>query len=648
MAKSQKFLLGQKTTPDVVPFQGSLTALGQQAYQASKAQALASLRNEKQQNFLKQKEVSDGIVSGLYSDQFSIEIQNSVAELAGMNSNSSEYAKKLAEVTGQLKVYNSKQQNNTDAIKAGDELLKDEALGGKYYNKDKFNSKNREIVEEGFDFDPADISAEHSNFFRDHKNLEGSETIMNNDWLTKIVGDKNMDILDPMQYKNGQAINISKNIVNKQMYTLENGVSVPVYKNADAVPMAAVNSFMGTSQAHRTLIDGLTNEKHQAWQKRNPNATVDEVAKNKEKSAKEALLETMKRSFPGYKKAVDRKINNLPNEIINPSGSRGPSSGKTEDLVQRVSTITNFNSSVINNSSLSEQSISEVTGLPQAPDIQGFEVSNMFDDLTVDVEIDGEKKTANAYESLIFDPTSDRSNPIFYARRQGSDKYERLEGAGIFNSLGEAMQTSDKYKDSDLKQSILDNYGSDALNADGSINFDKVTKFDKNNYDSTKDALADQKILNDARSRAVNNFFNPVDSNGVADLNKKAQQDAERKKDPVKYSSELTNVSRGTVVQVPNVGSVRIQSMEYKGLKGVYGFRKDVTVVNYVDTQGNVGQYEVPSDSIESLLTSSKQNMLFRDDQGALTTNDMIKPDNYKGILTDKEIQDIENEILNN
>ena len=69
---------------------------------------------------------------------------------------------------------------------------------------------------------------------------------------------------------------------------------------------------------------------------------------------------------------------------------------------------------------------------------------------------------------------------------------------------------------------------------------------------------------------------------------------------------------------------------------------------NYVDTQGNVGQYEIDSANIESLLTTSKQNMLFRDDQGALTTNDMIKPDNYKGILTDKEIQDIENEILNN
>lgn len=123
MAKAQKFLLGQKTIPNVVPFQGSLTALGEQAYQASKRQLFNTIRNEKQQNFLKQKEVTDGIVSGLYSDQFTTDIQSKVGELAGLNSNSVDYAKKLAEVTGELKVLNSKQANNTAAIKAGEELL---------------------------------------------------------------------------------------------------------------------------------------------------------------------------------------------------------------------------------------------------------------------------------------------------------------------------------------------------------------------------------------------------------------------------------------------------------------------------------------------------------------------------------------------
>ena len=650
MAKAQKFLLGQKTIPNVVPFQGSLTALGEQAYQASKRQLFNTIRNEKQQNFLKQKEVTDGIVSGLYSDQFSADIQSKVGELAGLNSNSVDYAKKLAEVTGELKVLNAKQANNTAAIKAGEELLKDVQLGGKYYSKNKFNTKNQEIVDQGFDIDDKGISEEHTRFFSNYKNLEGSETIMNNDWLTNIVGNKQMETLEPLQYKNGQVISKSSDITSKQMYTLsENGISVPIYKNADAVPMSAVESFMGTSQAHRTLIDGLANQKHLAWQNDNENATAEEVAKNKEKSAKEALLETMKKSYPGYKKAVSRSIGNLPSQIINPT-PRSTGSGKAEDLVQRVSTITNFSSDVINNASLSESSLAELTGLPQAPDIQGYEVSNMFDDLTVDTTIDGEKTKAMAYESLIFDPTSDRANPIFYAKRQGSNKYERLEGAGIFNSLGESMQTSDKYKDSDLKQSILENYGNNALNSDGSINFGVVTKFDKENYDATKDALADQKILNDARQRAINNFYNPVDADGVINVDAKSEREKQKSMDPTKYSSDITNVSRGSVIQIPEIGSVRIQSMEYKpgtSLLGI-GLSSAKMKVNYIDTKGEVGSYEINDSEVENLLTNSKQSMLFRDDEGVLTTNDMIRPDNYKGLLSDQEIQDIENEILNN
>ena len=98
-------------------------------------------------NFEQQKTVTDGLTSGLYSDQFSKEIMDGVGELGALSANSQEYSKKLATLTGNLKYKVDRQAQNTEAWKTQDAALGSEGVGKGYYDdvkkiEDAVNAKD--------------------------------------------------------------------------------------------------------------------------------------------------------------------------------------------------------------------------------------------------------------------------------------------------------------------------------------------------------------------------------------------------------------------------------------------------------------------------------------------------------------------------
>jgi hypothetical protein len=655
MAIAKKTLGGDNTK--VTFGNGGFISAGQNIAQAGTQNFQQAKQAERKLNFEQQKTVTDGLTSGLYSDQFSKEIMNGVGELGALSANSQEYSKKLATLTGNLKYKVDRQAQNTEAWKTQDAALGSEGVGKGYYDDvKKIDLQEKSIKDLGLNQTPQQINESTSVFLNDVNNIsEAGRGNISKDFVKTIGNSLTTDMKD-LYVSKGNLVGEQDNITQNQFYEIDiNGVSMPIfdYKNALHQPVMdrAISSWRDQSKAHDVIMDDYVSkylakkEKEKLKEGKEP-LTAEQKELIKKEGARLGLTTELGKVFPGYKKESDRVFKNLPANMFS-NNNPNPTSAKTEDLVQRFSTITNFNSDVLNNSSLSKLTMSELTGLPQAPEIQGYEVSSMFDDLTVDSVNDAGEKTSSvkAFESLIFDPTSDRSNPVFYAKKQNEDKYERFEGAGIFNAIGEAMQTSGKYKDSDLKKSIVENYGPEALNNDGSINFNRVTKFDVANYNTTKNALADQKILEDTRLRATDLFFNPVNSDGSIDPDAKTKLKEERRKDPVKYFTKLTNVARGTLITVDGK-KVRIQSVSNNQTGGV--FYNDKVNINYVDQNGDVGVLEELKDGELQKYLQGRGSGFYRDNTGAATTNDMLSPGQFKGILSDEELAKIENEIANN
>lgn len=657
MAIARKTLGGDNTK--VTFGNGGFISAGQDIAQAGARNFQDAKQAERKLNFEQQKTVTDGLTSGLYSDQFSTEIMNGVGELGALSANSEEYAKKLATLTGKLKYKVDRQAQNTEAWKTQDAALGAEGVGKGYYDDvKKIDLQEKSIKDLGLNQTPQQINQSTSDFLNDVNNIsEAGRGNISKDFV-KTIGNSLTTEMNDLYISKGNLVGEQDDITQNQFYEIDiNGVSMPIfdYKNALHQPVMdrAISSWRDQSKAHDVIMDDYVSKYLAKKEKENEKEgkeplTAAQKESIKKEGARLGLTTELGKVFPGYKKESDRVFKNLPANMFANNNSN-PTSAKTEDLVQRFSTITNFNSDVLNNSSLSKLTLSELTGLPQAPEIQGYEVSSMFDDLTVDsTNSAGEKSTVNAFESLIFDPTSDRSNPIFYAKKQGDDKYERFEGAGIFNAIGEAMQTSGKYKDSDLKKSIVENYGPEALNSDGSINFNRVTKFDVANYNATKNALADQKILEETRLRATDLFFNPVNSDGSIDPDLKTELKEERRKDPVKYFTKLTNVARGTLITVDGK-KVRIQSVSNNNSGGDSWYNSsDKVNINYVDQNGDVGSIEGLKDGELQKYLQGRGSGFYRDNTGAATTNDMLSPGQFKGILSDEELAKIENEIANN
>ena len=661
MAIAKKTLGGDNTK--VTFGNGGFISAGQDIAQAGTQNFQQAKQAERKLNFEQQKTVTDGLTSGLYSDQFSKEIMNGVGELGALSANSQEYSKKLATLTGNLKYKVDRQAQNTEAWKTQDAALGSEGVGKGYYDDvKKINLQETSISKLGLNQTPQQINDTTSVFLNDVNNIsEAGRGNISKDFVKTIGNSLTTDMKD-LYVSKGNLVGEQDNVTQNQFYEIDiNGVSMPIfdYKNALHQPVMdrAISSWRDQSKAHDVIMDDYVSKYLKKKEKENekdgnPSLTAEQKEVIRKEGARLGLTTELGKVFPGYKKESERVFKNLPANMF-ANNNPNPTSAKTEDLVQRFSTITNFNSDVLNNSSLSKLTLSELTGLPQAPEIQGYEVSSMFDDLTVDsVDAAGEKTSSvKAFESLIFDPTSDRSNPIFYAKKQNDDKYERFEGAGIFNAIGEAMQTSGKYKDSDLKKSIVENYGPEALNSDGSINFNRVTKFDVANYNTTKNALADQKILEETRLRATDLFFNPVNTDGSIDPDAKTKLKEERRKDPVKYFTKLTNIARGTLITVDDK-KVRIQSVSNNESGGDSWYnsilKSDKVNINYVDQNGDVGSIEGLGDGELQKYLQGRGSGFYRDNTGAATTNDMLSPGQFKGILSDEELAKIENEIANN
>ena len=658
MAKAIKKLGG--TNVQVKFGSGGFIDKGLNAVVAAGESLNKAFREERKQHFEQSKIITDGLVSGLYSDQFTNDVMNGIGELSSMNSNSPEYAKKVAQISAKLKYNVDRQAQNTAAFDNQTTVFKKDGIGKGYYDFTKIDElRSKQIQDFGLDQTVQQIDQSTRSILNnvDYISEEGRGN-MSKDYVGA-QGASLVEDLSKLTERRGQTINIKDATEAHQFYTTESGISIPVFDVNDvsqnAVLNRAVSAWRDTSKAHDVVMNKYANDYVAKKEKeRNKKVTSGEINPKTQKpyvpftpaeteamraqGEREGLVTELGKVFPGYKNTVDRTLHNLPSQIINPTDNTPTGATGAEDLVKRFSTITNFNKDVINNSNLTVNPISEMTGIDVAPDIQGFEVSEMFNDLTVDIPTEtGESETKAVYSSLIFDPTSPRDNPIFYAKRQGSDDYERIEGASIFNSIAEAMQTSDKYKDSDLTKNILTSYGPNAMNANGSINWEKVTNFDLSNYNAMQNAIADDKIMNEARLGVVNKFYQ--DANMTAMRTQGGQ-------DQVDYFSALTNVAKGSPITVPKIGTVRVVSItDWPGtLWGSNGMK-----VTYMKPNGETAVLQAKDADVRKYLQGDSR-MLFRDSNtGGLTTNDMIDitryDDNY---LTDAEKDKIQKRIEDN
>jgi hypothetical protein len=157
MAIAKKTLGGDNTK--VTFGNGGFISAGQNIAQAGTQNFQQAKQAERKLNFEQQKTVTDGLTSGLYSDQFSKEIMNGVGELGALSANSQEYSKKLATLTGNLKYKVDRQAQNTEAWKTQDAALGSEGVGKGYYDDvKKIDLQEKSIKDLGLNQTPQQIN----------------------------------------------------------------------------------------------------------------------------------------------------------------------------------------------------------------------------------------------------------------------------------------------------------------------------------------------------------------------------------------------------------------------------------------------------------------------------------------------------------
>jgi len=263
MAKATKKLGG--TNVQVKFGSGGFIDKGLNAAIAAGENLNKAFREERKQHFEQSKIITDGLVSGLYSDQFTGDVMNGIGELASMNSNSSEYAKKVASITAGLKYKVDRQSQNTTAFDNQKTIFNKDNIGKGYYDITMIDKlRSSQINDFGLDQTVEQIDQSTQSILNnvDYISEEGRGN-MSQDYVSK-QGAILVEDLSKLTERRGQTINIKNATEAHQFYTTENGISIPVFDVNDisqnAVLNRAVSSWRDTSKAHDVVMNKYANE----------------------------------------------------------------------------------------------------------------------------------------------------------------------------------------------------------------------------------------------------------------------------------------------------------------------------------------------------------------------------------------------------
>ena len=282
MAKYSASLINQDTTTKLPPnFMPGFISDGIKENMLAQQNFNQALRNEKKQKYEREQALMDGVVSGHFSPEITAEVMDDISNLTGYNSNSKEYATALNKATAKLKVNVEKQANATSILDRGNKNFTEDA-DNKYYKDDLFFK---------FQEDMTNINLTGGEYSNGYKSFLGNVDNINQD----LVREDFVDLIGTYSYgggssKEGEDIGGLKTITTSQssgertqFYKLQNGISVPVFKNSNAVPQELVDKWYSGGKANMAMMDAYVADKLKGQTFANAKANNDaEVAARKE------------------------------------------------------------------------------------------------------------------------------------------------------------------------------------------------------------------------------------------------------------------------------------------------------------------------------------------------------------------------------
>lgn len=295
MAKFTPGLLGGKTTPDLkkdmIP--GFIDAGANQLNQSIRT-GIAQVNRSKALKFQQAQNLRDGIVSGHFSDDMVKQVEASIERMSSLNPNGRNYMKVLNEANAELGMTVQKQAQVTSLLDRTSKAFEADE-DKKYYDKEGFFAMLEDNT--NIDLSSDDMKTAYKSYLTGIDNI--NQDVVREDFVNLLGKYKFGGNLKTKEGEiGGLATMKTGNYQGEktQMYKLENGVSVPVFKNASEVPDDLVEKWGTSSKAHTAMLDNYVNEKTKGQ------TFADVEAKEKAEAAagREFVLEQMKKVIPDY------------------------------------------------------------------------------------------------------------------------------------------------------------------------------------------------------------------------------------------------------------------------------------------------------------------------------------------------------------
>ena len=370
MAKYSASLINQDTTTKLPPnFMPGFISDGIKENMLAQQNFNQALRNEKKQKYEREQALMDGVVSGHFSPEITAEVMDDISNLTGYNSNSKEYATALNKATAKLKVNVEKQANATSILDRGNKNYTEDA-DNKYYKDDEFFK---------FQEDMTNINLTGGEYSSGYKSFLGNVDNINQD----LVREDFVDLIGTYSYgggksKEGEDIGGLKTITTSQssgertqFYKLENGISVPVFKNSNDVPQELVDKWYSGGKANMAMMDAFVADKLKGQTFANAEANnAAEVA-----ARKEFLNDQMKQVIPDYKTVYQENSKFQPGQGGG-SGSGNKDANSSDIFLTTLARGITGDASMIGDRPMGEFNFENGT-------IKGFDITDQFQNMNL-------------------------------------------------------------------------------------------------------------------------------------------------------------------------------------------------------------------------------------------------------------------------
>lgn len=367
MAKYTASLLNQDTTTKLPPnFIPGFISDGIQENMQAQKNFNSALRNEKKQKYEREQALMDGVVSGHFSPEITAEVMSDIANLTGYNSNSKEYATALNKATAKLKVNVEKQANVTETLKRGKENYDNDA-DAKYYKDENFFK---------FQEDNTNIELTNTDYSNGYKSFLGDVKNINQD----LVREDFVDLIGTYSYGGGKSVEGDdigglKTVKTSQssgertmFYKLENGISVPVFKNSNDVPQELVDKWYSGGKANMAMMDSYVRDKlkGQTFASAEANNAAEIAAR------KEFINEQMKQVIPDYKSVYQEKSQFQPGQ----SGGSANQANSADITLTTLARAITGDDSIIKDRPIGEFNF-------ENKQIEGFDITDQFQNINL-------------------------------------------------------------------------------------------------------------------------------------------------------------------------------------------------------------------------------------------------------------------------